>query len=439
MIKRETVWDKLSYPKAVDFEEKYGTPLYLFNRSQLREQCGAMSKIMEKCAALNCYYMLKANWHPEIIREVAECGIGVNVTSPFELDLVKRSFPDCRIIAAGPAKPAAFLQQLVDSNVEMILVESLREIEYLNSYAGSRRKKVGVGCRCVLDIDPHSRNAPGKLKGTGSKFGWKVDEIIEILKVTSKSQHLDLLCLSTNLGSQVCNGKVYLEALDKMLGIVDKIKPDGINIRFLDLGGGFPIPGLQRKRPTRASKVLNTVFGIGAFDDYEHYAEQYSLQRLLPVLSEKCSSMGLKLMIEPGRWLVADSMALMTKVIDIRPKNNKRYIYVDAGIEILPDVGFGEKRNYMAITKVERALNYTSYCICGPLCIKSDILSDAASLPDNIEIGDYILAESVGAYCFSRTSIFSGYIPGIVEIENNLTDKEIFNRTGLQKFLRGSL
>lgn len=421
---------KITYKKAKVLEEKYGSPLFVFNRSVLQNQCEIMSEIVENQSNISAFYMMKANWHPEIISEIVQYGIGIVISSQYELNIIKKKAPMAKLIAVGPAKKESFLKQLVDENVELIIVENIYEANFINEYARSKNKIVKIGCRYELAIEPHA----GRIKKcVCGKFGWTKNQFLETIIRISNFDNLKICCISANIGSQVCNQRLFFYALEQLIEVSKTLKEKNIKIEYIDIGGGYPIPDIERKYSSVLSELSKLITKRSIFDDFEHCPKNFDISLLLSLLSNKCREEGLNLIVEPGRWFVANSMQLLCKVVALKEKNGANYVFVDAGIDVLPDVGFGEKRKFETIMQKQPSNKLSQYIVAGPLCMKSDILSNSVLIDSELKVNDYIMVKSVGAYCLSRTSLFSGFIPSIIELGYE-EERVLFQRKELSIF-----
>jgi diaminopimelate decarboxylase len=182
-------------------------------------------------------------------------------------------------------------------------------------------------------------------------------------------------------------------------------------IRVIDLGGGLPSMNVARRFDSPLGRIVGVVLGRPPFARYEVPTQATEPEQLVPCLARRLE--GLDLWMEPGRWVVADGASIITRIVRKVERRSGSWLYVDADVGLLPDVGFGERRSFAATGHGE-----ARYTVAGSLCLKGDILGRDVVLPPGLAVGDFMVILGTGAYAFSRTSWFGGRLPSVRALEN---------------------
>src|SRR5262249_22600775 len=229
---------------------------------------------------------------------------------------------------------------------------------------------------------------------------------------------LRLVGLATNLGSQICRPEVFERAVDELRDIGLELRRRGLAINIINLGGGVPVRGLSRCFERPITLLSKAITGRSRALCYEGPSADCEPHRLIPRLVRRLQGTGFDLWMEPGRWLVADCMTLIATVVRVTKRGGRLWLYVNGGIDQLPDAGFGERR---ATGAAGAALEpgECEYAVGGPLCMKGDVFTRSLRLPAGLSSGDFIGFGLAGAYGFSRASWFGGHLPSIVEIDRS--------------------
>lgn len=409
---------------------RYGSPVYLFRPDVLLNNCRQLQGLAGFGDTWRPFYMAKANWLPQVLKIVSAAGVGVTVSSEFELAVAQDVGVDPDdIVVAGPAKSESFLLRCIRGRVNMIMVESHEEALAIENLADKEGRTVRVGCRCSLGLGVHrrSRLLSCRAGGPGGKFGWPGREIIDASRAIGRLQRLKLCALSTNLGSQICRPRVYCHALQELQAVSDRLRVEGLTMTHINIGGGFAVSGITKSYPGVLARLTDVLTGTSIGPRFERWRPDCAMEQLIPDLCrqlERTPDTGL--MIEPGRWMVAESMALLVTIVRVVRRSTGTWVYADGGIDVLPDAGFGEQRPILAVLADDTGGDGRQQCrIAGPLCLKSDIFTRNAHLPRNIREGDFLLIHCAGAYGFSRASWFGGRLPGVVAIDDGSRETQL--------------
>ncbi|MGC9080107.1 diaminopimelate decarboxylase [Sulfurihydrogenibium sp.] len=357
---------------------KVGTPFYVYSKKAIIDQINNYKNAFKDYPTLICY-ALKANSNLSILRIFEENGLGADIVSGGELYKAKKAgFPSNKIVYAGVGKTDAEIIYAINENILSFNVESLMELEVINEIAGKQNKKANVSIRINPDVDPktHPYISTGLKK---SKFGIDIDQALEAYKKAVKMEHLNVVGIHCHIGSQIMDVSVYKEAVEKTVDLVYKLKKEGIELQFIDIGGGLGVKYYPEDNPPTPYDLANTV---------------------LPIVRQT----GLKLILEPGRSLIAQAGALITKVIFVKDKKDKHFVIVDSGMNDL--VRPAIYNAYHHIVTVEQKQESMVADIVGPVCETGDFFGLDRKI-GKVNRGDLIAILTAGAYGSSMSSNYN--------------------------------
>ncbi|MGC8868416.1 MAG: diaminopimelate decarboxylase [Sulfurihydrogenibium sp.] len=357
---------------------KVGTPFYVYSKKAIIDQINNYKNAFKDYPTLICY-ALKANSNLSILRIFEENGLGADIVSGGELYKAKKAgFPSNKIVYAGVGKTDAEIIYAINENILSFNVESLMELEVINEIAGKQNRKANVSIRINPDVDPktHPYISTGLKK---SKFGIDIDQALEAYKKAVKMEHLNVVGIHCHIGSQIMDVSVYKEAVEKTVDLVYKLKKEGIELQFIDIGGGLGVKYYPEDNPPTPYDLANTV---------------------LPIVRQT----GLKLILEPGRSLIAQAGALITKVIFVKDKKDKHFVIVDSGMNDL--VRPAIYNAYHHIVTVEQKQESMVADIVGPVCETGDFFGLDRKI-GKVNRGDLIAILTAGAYGSSMSSNYN--------------------------------
>ncbi|MGC9120298.1 MAG: diaminopimelate decarboxylase [Sulfurihydrogenibium sp.] len=357
---------------------KVGTPFYVYSKKAIIDQINNYKNAFKDYPTLICY-ALKANSNLSILRIFEENGLGADIVSGGELYKAKKAgFPSNKIVYAGVGKTDAEIIYAINENILSFNVESFMELEVINEIAGKQHKKANVSIRINPDVDPktHPYISTGLKK---SKFGIDIDQALEAYKKAVKMEHLNVVGIHCHIGSQIMDVSVYKEAVEKTVDLVYKLKKEGIELQFIDIGGGLGVKYYPEDNPPTPYDLANTV---------------------LPIVRQT----GLKLILEPGRSLIAQAGALITKVIFVKDKKDKHFVIVDSGMNDL--VRPAIYNAYHHIVTVEQKQESMVADIVGPVCETGDFFGLDRKI-GKVNRGDLIAILTAGAYGSSMSSNYN--------------------------------
>jgi diaminopimelate decarboxylase len=375
--------------------KEVGTPCYVYSHHtlvrHLRAYDGAFQSIPHILA-----YAMKANSNLAILRLMAKEGSGVDIVSGGELYRALRAgVPASKIVFAGVGKHAEEIREALKADILMFNVESSEELQAINEVAASMGTKARVALRINPDIDPktHPYISTGLKK---SKFGIGADRALEEFRVASSLSHIDVVGVHKHIGSQLTDVTPFVEALKKVLALVQALKGQGIDIRYINIGGGLGIT-YSDETPPQPKDLADAISPL--------------------VRDLKCV-----LIMEPGRVIVGNAGVLMTKVLYTKEGEAKRFLIVDAAMNdlIRPSL-YGA---YHEIRPLHESTNHASKSmvdVVGPVCESGDFLAKDRMMPQ-VRPGEILAVMSAGAYGFVMASNYNSRprVPEVLVKESEL-------------------
>lgn len=370
--------------------EQFGTPAYVYSRAalegSLREFLDVLNSHPAGSGALVCY-AVKANSNLAILNLFARLGAGFDIVSGGELQRVLAAGADPKkVVFSGVGKTAAEMQLALDVGIFCFNIESAPELERLNEVAGQCGKKAPVSLRVNPNVDPktHPYISTGLKE---AKFGVAYDDALALYRRAAALPNIEVAGIDCHIGSQLLDPAPFVEALDRVLALIDQLTAEGINVHHLDLGGGL---------------------GIKYKDDQV----QPTVASYLTPLLDKLAGRGLKVVLEPGRRLVGNAGLLLTRVEFLKPGEGKNFAIIDAAMNDLMRPALYEAWHDI-LPVVPRAGATRDYDVVGPVCESGDFLGLARPLA--IEAGDLLAVMSAGAYGMAMASNYNTR-PRAVEI-----------------------
>lgn len=358
--------------------EKYGTPLYIYSYNTLLRHFKAYTDAFNDYSHIICF-ALKANSNISILRLFAKQGGGADVVSGGELHKALRAgISPRKIVYAGVGKTEEEIRFALNSRILMFNVESEHELKEINRIATIMKKKAPVALRINPDIDPetHPYIATGLKK---HKFGIPIEEALEHYRIASRLKNINVIGIHKHIGSQITKISPFVDALKSLLILMNKLKSEGLIIKYLDIGGGLGI----------------------SYNDEEPPVPKDLAKNLLPLLRGR----NLTLIVEPGRSIVGNAGILVTKVLYLKKGGEKEFAIVDAGMNdlIRPSL-YGAYHRILPVIKRNRKI--VLYDVVGPICESGDFLAKDRELQE-VRQGEYLAVMGAGAYGFSMSSNYN--------------------------------
>ena len=368
--------------------EQFGTPTYVYSKASLLEHFDAYANACAGRDALVCYAM-KANSNLAILNLLARRGAGFDIVSGGELERVVAAGGDPRkVIFSGVGKNAAEMRLALEHDILCFNVESIPELHRLNEVAGQLGRKARVSLRVNPNVDPktHPYIATG-LKA--NKFGVAFDDALDTYRTAAALPHIDPVGIDCHIGSQLLDDSPLLEALDKLIDLIDTLGAEGIDLHHLDIGGGIGIR-------------------YGSDDEGDPVPVREYVGRLFARIdawrNEKHGGKAIKLIMEPGRSIVGNAGVLLTKVEYLKPGVEKNYCIVDAAMNDLMRPALYQA--WMDVKAVKpHAGAAVTYDVVGPVCESGDWLARERTLA--VDQGDLLAVTQAGAYGFTMSSNYN--------------------------------
>lgn len=360
--------------------KQVGTPCYIYSHATLIRHIEAFDSAFKNIPHLIAFAM-KANSNLAILRLMAKEGNGVDIVSGGELfRALKAGVPASKIVFAGVGKNADEIRDALRAGILMFNVESSAEMHAINDVAASVGKIAPVALRINPDIDPktHPYISTGLKK---SKFGIAADRALEEFRVASTLEHIHVVGVHAHIGSQLTDVTPFVDSLKKVLTLVNTLKGRGIEIRYLNIGGGLGITYSDEKPPLP--------------------------HELADAISPLVQGLSLTLVMEPGRVIVGNAGILLTRALYEKIGESKRFVIVDAAMNDLIRPSLYSA--YHDIRPVSEALLHRpkhSVDVVGPVCESGDFLAKDRSLPE-VKPGDLLAVMSAGAYGFVMASNYN--------------------------------
>ena len=363
-----------------DLAAEYGTPLYAYSRSAMREAAAAYQRALAGRPHLLCYAM-KANSSLAVLKTFADLGLGFDIVSAGELARVIAAGGDpAKVVFSGVGKRPDEMRAALQAGVHCFNVESAAELETLSAVASAMGKTAAISLRVNPDVDAqtHPYISTG-LKG--NKFGVAHDEARAVYRRAASLPGIRVAGIDCHIGSQITTIAPYLDALDRLLDLVEQVEADGIPIAHVDMGGGLGITYTDEAPPAADLLVGQLLARIDA-RGHGHRT----------------------LLMEPGRSLVGNAGVLLTEVLVLKPGAEKNFCIVDAAMNDLMRPAMYQAWMGMAACTL-RDTPPVVMDVVGPVCESGDWLGRDRSLA--VQPGDAIAVLSAGAYGMSMASNYN--------------------------------
>ncbi|MCR4297069.1 MAG: diaminopimelate decarboxylase, partial [Elusimicrobia bacterium] len=364
--------------RLASLARRYGTPLYVYDAAVVRDRYRALRRAFTR-PALVCY-ALKANSSRALSAVLALEGAGADIVSGGELRRALRAgFRPSRIVFSGVGKTEEELAAGLRAGVKAFNVESAEELDALARVAGRLKKRAPVSIR--LNPDIHARTHPHITTGRAeNKFGVETAEALALYRRASRDARLRVAGVQCHIGSQIISLAPYRRAAAAVAALSAYLKGRGIRLDFADLGGGLGI-SYKDETPLDPRALVKTL--EGAFSGQPE----------------------LELLVEPGRYLVADAGLLLTKVLYRKVTSKRRFVIVDAAMTDLPRPALYDAWHPVEVVAPRKGKK-TMADVVGPVCESGDFLARQRPLPP-LERGDLLAVLKAGAYGFAMSSQYN--------------------------------
>ncbi len=369
-----------------DIAKQYGTPCYVYSRATLERHWRAFDDALAGHQHLICY-AVKANSNLAVLNLLARLGSGFDIVSGGELQRVLKAGGDpAKIVFSGVGKQVWEIREALQAGIRCFNVESEAELERLRATAAEAGRVAPVSFRVNPDVDAgtHPYISTGLRE---NKFGIDINVVPELYERAAQSPHLEVVGVDCHIGSQLTTLEPFIDALERVLKLVETLKQQGIELKHLDLGGGL---GVRYDDETPPSPF-----------------------ELASALGDALGDLEYEIILEPGRAIAANAGVLLTQVEYLKEHSGKHFAIVDAAMnDLLRPSLYGA---YQDITPV--MLNGPGkpecYDIVGPICETGDFLGKHRELA--LEAGTLLAVRSAGAYGFVMSSSYNDR-PKVAEV-----------------------
>ncbi len=367
--------------RLADLATQHGTPLYVYSRAAMLQALAAYQRGFAGRKARICYAM-KANSSLAILQLFAQAGCGFDIVSAGELERVLAAGGDpSTVVFSGVGKTRGEMQQALKAGIGCFNVESEAELEVLSSVAQALGVRAPVSIRVNPNVD--AKTHPYISTGLkGNKFGIAHERVLATYRRAASLPGLHVKGIDCHIGSQITEATPYLDAMDRVIDLVQTIEAAGIVIEHIDFGGGLGID-YQGDTPPAADALWAQLL---ARLDARGYGERM-------------------LMIEPGRSLVCNAGVCLTEVLYLKPGEQKNFCIVDAAMNDLPRPMMYEAFHGIVPLTEKPAGETQVYDVVGPICESGDWLGRDRALA--VQPGDLLAVLSAGAYCSAMGSTYN--------------------------------
>lgn len=359
--------------------EAVGTPSYVYSASIIRERYKQLAAAFEGVPC-RIHFAVKANSSLSILRLLQELGAGVDIVSGGELYRAREAgFSGRDVVFSGVGKTIAEIEQALDEKVLFLNVESEAELVTIDAVAGRKKIVAPIAIRVNPEVRVATPHAYIKTGEKGNKFGVPREQVVGMLHVIRDLPNVRLCGFAMHLGSQIDDAEPLRDALPQLLELVEVARKEGHDIKYLDVGGGLSVPYTSSEKPA----------------DVAGYAK---------VVGSAVRDAGLFLVLEPGRFLVAESGVLLAQVVYRKESAGKKFIVSDAGMNdlIRPSL-YGAHHD---VDAVRDGVANVSADLVGPICESGDFMAKQRELPD-VQAGDLIAIRTAGAYGYTMASTYN--------------------------------
>lgn len=358
--------------------EEYGTPTYVYSRDALERAYLAYAEALEGRRALVCY-AVKANSNIAVLNVLARLGAGFDIVSAGELDRVLRAGGDAsKIVFSGVGKQPHEIIQALNADIRCFNIESEAELERVNDVAASENKVAAISFRVNPDVDAgtHPYISTGLKE---NKFGIDIDDAVRIYSRAALMENVEVVGMDCHIGSQLTEVAPFLDAMDRVLALVDKLAEQNITIKHLDLGGGLGVCYTDEVPPTP--------------------------QEYIAAVLEKLGDRNLELIFEPGRSIAANAGVMLTRVEFLKCTGEKNFAIIDGAMnDLIRPALYSAYQDIIPVMLRENG-EEKQWDLVGPVCETGDFLGKDRTL--KLEPSDLLAVCSAGAYGFVMASNYN--------------------------------
>lgn len=361
-----------------EIADSFGTPCYVYSRAALERRFNAFHQALFGIDHLICY-SVKANSNLAVLDVLARLGCGFDIVSAGELERVLAAGgPAERIVFSGVGKTAFEIGRALEEGVQCFNVESAAELANIERVAGAMDRRAPISFRVNPDVD--ARTHPYIATGLSeNKFGVPIDEAPQLYRKAAKMKHVAIHGVDCHIGSQQTSLEPFVDALERVLTLVDALHKKGIRTRHLNFGGGLGIRYRDETPPAPAEYVA--------------------------AIRERIEGRKIKLLVEPGRAIAGNAGILLTRVIYTKTNGDRRFAVTDAAMNDLIRPALYDAWQEVKTVERSKAEEAERYDIVGPVCESADFLAKDRELA--IRPGALLAVMSAGAYGMVMSSNYN--------------------------------
>jgi diaminopimelate decarboxylase len=381
--------------KLSDLAAQFGTPLYVYSADDVRDRVDMLAREFNGVDHTVCY-AVKANSSLAILRLLASLGCGFDIVSGGELERVRRAAPETlsRIVFSGVGKQAWEMDAALNAGILLFNVESEAELELLAERAQALNKTARIALRVNPDVfaQTHPYISTGLRE---HKFGIAIERAREVYRRAVLLRGIQPAGVSVHIGSQIRDTEPFAESVKRVRSLIEDLRSDGIDVQYLDAGGGFGIE-----------------YGRADFNPAERVAEYARAIR------SALDGFGAHLLLEPGRFLIAQAGALLSRVLYTKQNGSKRFIIADAAMnDLIRPALYGAHHEIVPVVREDRP--YEIADIVGPVCESGDFFARDREI-EQLRAGDLVALLDAGAYGMSLSSHYNTRVrPAEVLVEGD--------------------
>nr|WP_243431849.1 diaminopimelate decarboxylase [Aliamphritea spongicola] len=377
--------------------EQVATPFYCYSKARILQNT-ARCQAAFSAHDIGIHYAMKANSNLHILHLISSQGLGVDTVSAGEIQrAIAAGIAAEKIIFSGVGKSAAEIRLALDTGIGQFNVESAEELALLSTLAQTSTRPVRVALRVNPDVtvNTHRHITTGT---RGNKFGMPPEQALQLFRDYADHACLNLCGLAMHIGSQICEAAPYRQAVSRLLALTKTLKAEGVHIRCLDLGGGFGID-----------------YGNGSSLSFSEVA-----QVIADTIHTEAPDYDGKVVVEPGRSLVADAGVLVTRVNFVKEAEPRPFLILDAAMnDLMRPALYQAVHPLLTVSYADNRVQ-RQFDVVGPVCESTDTFARDYPVSEDIQAGDLMAFLCAGAYCSVMSNSYnSREIPAEVLVDEN--------------------
>ncbi len=390
--------------------EAVGTPCYVYSAADILNRFHAYDNAFGDLPHQVCY-AVKANSNLSVLRLLAKAGAGFDIVSGGELfRVIKAGGDPSKVVFSGVGKTVEEIEYALQSGVHIFNCESEAELDVIDAVARRLNTRARVAFRVNPDVDAatHPYISTGM---SDHKFGIDISEVEAVYSRAAQFANVLVEGVSCHIGSQILDANPLLEAVDKMIALVDRLRSAGIPIRHLDLGGGIGVP----YRPADSAPEIPCI---------------------IAAIREKVANRDLVVSVEPGRSIVGEAGVLLTRVLYRKQTARKQFVVVDAAMNDLIRPALYKSHHEIDPVRRHTQRELITVDVVGPICETGDFLARGRDM-EIVEAGELLAIRTAGAYGFAQASNYNSRPRAAEVLVENGSWRIIRSRETHEDLIRG--